>query len=136
MIIKICNDNKKLSKKKLSGLIASSLQKRELMLKIISVDLYDMEENSRFELLVSFKQVCKATVESFKAVIEKFCPEMNPEEREKIGLAFFAYLHGIYPYAYATDYQMKAMNQAGMKYESLTISDMVKLYFENIFREN
>jgi AcrR family transcriptional regulator len=132
----ILNDNKTLSKTQLADLIASSLQKRELMLKIISVDLYDMEENSRFELLVSFKQVCKSTVESFRAVIEKICPGMNAEERDNIGMAFFAYLHGIYPYAYTTDYQIKAMEQAGMEYENRSIYDMVNIYFKNIFKEN
>ena len=132
---KILSENKSLSQKQLADRIASSLQKRELMLKILSVDLYDMEENSRFECLVSFKQVCNATVNSFRAVLTKFCPEMDFAERENIGLAFFAYLHGIYPYAYATDYQMRAMEQVGMKFEEKTIYDMAKLYFTNIFKE-
>ena len=88
-----------------------------------------MEENSRFEMLVSFKQICKATVNSFSAIIEKFCPEMAKDERETFRLAFFAYLHGVYPHAYATDYQMKAMRQVEMKIEEHTIYDMAKLYF-------
>ena len=132
---KIFNENKTLSKMQLADLIASSLQKRELMLKILSVNLYDMEENSRFELLVSFKETCWATVKSFKAVIGKFCTDMKNEEIEKLSLAFFAYLHGIYPYAYATDYQCEAMEKAGMDYKQQTIYDITKLFFINIFKE-
>lgn len=133
---KILNENKKFSKKQVADLIASSLQKRELMLKILSVNLYDMEENSRFELLVSFKEICKATIESFKAVIFKFCSDLNADEAEMLSLSFFAYLHGIYPYAHATDYQLKAMEQAGLIFEKHTIYDMAKLYFTNIFKED
>lgn len=132
---RIYTENESLSKMQLADLIASSLQKRELMLKILSVNLYDMEENSRFELLVAFKEICKATVESFKAVIGKFCSDMNCEELERLSLAFFAYLHGIYPYAYATDYQIRAMKQAGMDYKQQTIYDITKLYFINVFKE-
>jgi len=131
----ILNENDTLSKMQLADLIASSLQKRELMLKILSVNLYDMEENSRFDLLVSFKETCWETVKSFKAVITKFCKDMNGEEIESLSLAFFAYLHGIYPYAYATDYQCRAMDQAGMKYKKQKIYDITKLFFINIFKE-
>lgn len=134
-LLKILDENKKLSKKQTAHMIASSLQKRELMLKILSVDLYDMEENSRLELLVSFKEIYKATVENFVAVIEKFRPELTPDEAENLSRGFFVYLHGIYPYAYATDYQLEAMNRAGMKYKKQTVYDIAKLYFTNIFKE-
>lgn len=131
---KILNENERLAKEQLADKIARSLEKRELMLKILSVNLYDMEENSRFELLVSFKKVCKQTVESFKAIIAKFCPEMSKNEVEKLSLSFFAYLHGIYPYAYATDYQVKAMKEAKMIFRKQTIYDVTKLYFTNVFK--
>ena len=35
--------------------IAESLEKRGLLLKLLAVNLYDMEENSRMERLVCFK---------------------------------------------------------------------------------
>jgi len=131
---KILNENERLAKEQLADKIARSLEKRELMLKILSVNLFDMEENSRFELLVSFKKVYKQTVESFKEIIGKFCTEMIEDEIEKLSLAFFAYLHGIYPYAYATDYQVKAMKEAKMIFRKQTIYDVTKLYFTNVFK--
>ena len=128
-------DEGELCRDKLAKKLAESLEKRKLMLKLLSVNLYDMEENSRFDLLVSFKETCWETVKSFKAVITKFCKDMNGEEIESLSLAFFAYLHGIYPYAYATDYQCRAMDQAGMKYKKQKIYDITKLFFINIFKE-
>ena len=130
---KIYNENDTLTREQLAHLIAASLQKRELMLKILSVNLYDMEENSRLELLVSFKKTFWNTIGSFNALVRKFCVEMDNARIEQISLAFFAYMQGIYPYAYSTDYQKKAMEQAGMPCRKSDIYEMAKLYFINVF---
>ena len=130
---KICSENEMLTKEQLADLIAASLQKRALMLKILSVNLYDMEENSRLERLVSFKETFWKTVNSFTALMRKFCVQMDDARIEQLSLAFFAYMQGIYPYAYSTDYQKKAMEQAGMPCRKTDIYEMAKLYFINVF---
>lgn len=131
----ILHKNQTLSRLQLAKKISASLQKRELMLKILSVNLYDMEENSRFELLVSFKEIYKEAFESFKELIKKYCPDMSSEGSEELALSFFAYMHGIYPYAYATEYQLKAMEQAGVKFKKQTICEITMLFFNTAFAD-
>ena len=56
-----CEDLEKIGSRavkaeELAEKLARSLEKRKLMLKLLAVNLYDMEENSRIERLVSFKK--------------------------------------------------------------------------------
>ena len=53
----ILEGNEQLTKAELSAKIAASLAGREQLLKLLSMNTYDMEANSRQELLASFKQV-------------------------------------------------------------------------------
>ena len=52
---RICAENEALSLDGLAGALARALEKRQLLLKLQSMNLYDMEENVRMERLVEFK---------------------------------------------------------------------------------
>jgi len=51
----ILHDNEKLTKQQIAEKLATSIAKREQLLKLLSMNNYDMEANSRPELLKSFK---------------------------------------------------------------------------------
>ena len=112
-------------KQGLADKLARSLEKRALMLKLLAVNLYDMEENSRPERLVAFKRAYGASVDSLLAILEKAFPEMNGQERQSLLLTILQFLHGVYPYAFATEKQKKAMAEAGVSYEQHTIYELV-----------
>ena len=101
--------------------ISASLEKRELMLKLLAVNLYDMEENSRKERLVEFKRAYGRSKQAFAALLEKTFPEKPDKECGEMLIAAFELLHGIYPYAHATVKQKEAMDEAGVQYEEKTI---------------
>jgi AcrR family transcriptional regulator len=101
--------------------VSASLKKRELMLKLLAVNLYDMEENSRKERLVEFKRAYGRSKQAFAALLEKAFPEKTERERGEMLIAAFEFLHGIYPYAHATEKQKEAMDEAGVQYEEKTI---------------
>lgn len=105
--------------------IADSLQKRKLLLKLLSVNLYDLEENSRMERLVNFKTAYGSLKEALWGLIRKCYPEIKDYEIKDFLRIFLPYLHGIYPYVYATDKQMEAMDRVGIEYEKTTIKDLV-----------
>lgn len=105
--------------------IADSLQKRKLLLKLLSVNLYDLEENSRMERLVNFKTVYGKSREALWKLIRKRYPKIKDYEIKDFMKTFLPYLHGIYPYAYATDKQIEAMDRVGIEHEKITIKDLV-----------
>lgn len=115
---------KDIDAKGLAEVIAKSLEKRVLMLRLLSVNLYDMEENSRIERLVEFKKAYCASVEAFDALLQKALPNQNEEERRETLVSAFEFIHGVYPYAYATQKQIEAMKAAGCQYEKKSIYEL------------
>ncbi len=108
----ILQSNETLTKEQLSGKIASSLANREQLLKLLAMNNYDMESNSRPELLTSFKVAYGESLKIVSRILTKFCPEKSAAEIQNIIYVFFPFMFGIYPYTEVTDKQREAMKQA------------------------
>jgi AcrR family transcriptional regulator len=120
----ILNENAKLSKKQLSEKIASSIAKREQLLKLLSVNNYDMESNSRPELLVSFKVSYGESLRNIQKILKKFCPDMNETDIQNFIYTFYPFMFGIYPYTAVTEKQRVAMQEAGINYVYQTVYEL------------
>ena len=116
-----------LSPGRLAQELAASLQKRKLMLKLLSVNLYDMEENSRMERLVDFKRAYGASVAALDRLIAQTLPELSKSQRRETVVSVLVFTHGLYPYAFATPKQLEAMQTAEVPYEERTI-EMIACY--------
>ena len=114
--------------------LAMSLEKRTLMLRLLSVNLYDMEENSRVERLVEFKKAYCASVEAFEVLLQKALPDQSEQERRETLVAAFEFIHGVYPYAHATKKQIEAMKEAGCRYEKKSIYELSLVGLKKILR--
>ncbi len=113
-----------MTKDEVAKALAASLDKRKLLLKLMSMNHYDMEENSREERLVEFKVAYGASLKAVDQMLKKFCPGMSEEERQGFLYAFFPFVYGIYPYTVVTDKQRQAMEQAKVGYTFYSIYDM------------
>ena len=77
---------------------------------------YDMEANSRPELLTSFKVAYGDSMKNVCRILTKFCPEKSVQEIQDFIYVFFPFMFGIYPYTAVTDKQREAMKQANVDY--------------------
>ncbi len=118
-------DEGELGREKLAKKLSESLGKRKLMLKLLSVNLYDMEENSRMERLVSFKKAYGRSRDVLTELIRKNYPVIKKKELDEFIFTFLPFLHGVHPYAFATDKQIEAMDEAGIRYLETTIEKLV-----------
>ena len=112
----ILADHEKLKKKKLAEKIALSLSERVQLLKLLSMNNYDMEANSRAELLTDFKRSYGRSLQLIRMILAKFCPEKSPSDIQDFIYIFFPFMFGIYPYAAVTEKQRAAMRDAGVDY--------------------
>ena len=112
----IFNHNEMLDKKMLAEELAKSMERRAQLLKLLSMNHYDMEENSRLELLTSFKVAFGNSMKMVRRILEKFCPEMSARDIKDFIYVFFPFVYGIYPYAVVTDKQKEAMKAADVNY--------------------
>ena len=113
-----------LSRAELAELLARSLEKRAQLLKLLAMNNYDMEANSRPELLVSFKRAYGRSLENVDRILQKFCPEMDEAQRVSFRLVFFPFMFGIYPYAAVTEKQRGAMEEAGVDFRYCSIYEL------------
>ncbi len=124
-----CEDLEKIGSRavkaeELAEKLARSLEKRKLMLKLLAVNLYDMEENSRIEWLVSFKKAYGRSVDLLDAILKRTFPEKTDKERRKTLVTSLQFLHGVYPYAHATPKQIEAMDAVGIRHDNGSIYEL------------
>ena len=120
----ILEGNEQLTKSQLAGKIAGSLAGREQLLKLLAMNNYDMEANSRQELLTSFKQSYGQSLRLIKELLEKYCPDMTETDIQNFIYVFFPFMFGIYPYTSVTDKQRTAMKDAGIDYVYQTVYEL------------
>ena len=120
----ILNSEREYSGEQLADLIAKSLEKRAQLLRLLSMNNYDMEENSREELLASFKMAYGRSLRNFRLILEKHCPWLSDTDIRQIMYVFFPFMFGIYPYAEVTAKQKEAMTQAKVDYRYQTIYEI------------
>lgn len=113
-----------MEKTELAGAVAKSLEKRTQLLKLLSMNNFDMEENSREELLTSFKRAYGRSMENIRAILRKFCPGMSGERIGNVIYVFFPFMFGIYPYTAVTEKQKNAMKNAGVAYTYQSVYDI------------
>ena len=123
-LLAILEENDQLTKAQLADRIAQSLAERQQLLKLLSMNNYDMEANSRQELLTIFKQSYGRSLELMNTLLEKFCPEMSAADIRNFIYTFFPFMFGIYPYAEVTDKQKAAMQEAGIEYVYQTVYEL------------
>ena len=123
-----------LSVEEFADRMARTLEKRECMLKLESMNLYDMEGSSRMENLVAFKKVYAAAIDEVSRCLERFFPAMTARDIRTFIYAFFPFLFGVYPYAAPTEKQREAMALAHVDYARYSIYEVVRAFLLNMLR--
>lgn len=119
------DDEKILTKNEFAEFLAHSLEKRETMLSLLSLNLRDMEDNSHMEKLIEFKKAYGETMNAVRKCLDKF--DMSEQEKDNFIYSFFPFMYGIYPYAIVTDKQSKAMDEANINYKYMSIYEIALL---------
>ena len=130
-IAEIYNKNNTLTGDELASLIAHSLEERHNLLKLLSMNLYDIEENSSEERLVDFKKCYNTAILSRGNIADKLCDYMNDTEKKDFIYFFLPFMFGIYPYVYITDKQKTAMEAAGVDFLSQPFMSFLINFWKN-----
>ena len=120
----LCEQNKSLTLDELSSSLAHALEQRPLMLKLLSMNMFDMEANSRMERLVAFKKAYGASKDALDRCLKKFVPALGEQKRQTFLYAFLPFVYGLYPYTMVTEKQKQAMQEAGISYVYMSTYNM------------
>ncbi len=116
----------------LAAALARALENRPLMLKLLSMNLYDMEANSRMERLVEFKTAYGASKDALDRCLKRFCPALTEQSRQTFLYAFLPFVYGLYPYTQVTDKQRQAMREAGISYVYMSTYEMAYTFIRTM----
>lgn len=130
----ILSQNETLSSEELASHLAKSLERRENLLKISAMNLYEIEDNSSLERLEEYKVAFKDALETIYACVDKFIPEKAEEKKVLIQYGFFPFMYGIYPYTTPTMKQREAMDHVGVTYQAISIYDMTYQFLCQLFK--
>ena len=122
---KLMDDHETLTPEQLAGEIARSLEKRPRLLKLLAMNNFDMEADSRPELLTTFKTAYGQSMETVRAILRKFRPGMSDADVREFIYVFFPFMFGIYPYTAVTEKQREAMRAANVDFAYPSVYDLV-----------
>ena len=118
----------------IADVLARTLDNHRQLLKIMSMNHYDLEENSRMELLVEFKVSYGNAMKTVMAMLAKFRKDMDIEKRQEFVYSFFPFMFGIYPYTVVTEKQKEAMKLAGVNYTYSSLYDLTFIAARRMLR--
>ena len=122
----ILQTHNSLSAAEFASQLGHTLEKRTCMLKLLSMNLYDIEGNTRMENLVAFKGVYANAMKAITRCLEKFFPKMTTDDIQEFLYAFFPFLFGVYPYTTPTSKQMEAMELAHVNYVCYSVYEIIQ----------
>lgn len=120
----IQTEHERMTEEEFADALAHSLEERKNLLKIMSMNHYDMEDNSRLERLIEFKVVYGKSLTEVRNCLDKFFPKMTVQNKQNFIFSFFPFMFGIYPYTVVTEKQKQAMTQAKVNYVYMTIYEI------------
>ncbi len=120
----VIESHEAMNNEEIAGALAETLDEHRQLLKIMSMNHYDLEENSRMEQLVEFKVSYGTALKTVAEMLAKFRTDMDGEKCEAFVYSFFPFMFGIYPYTVVTQKQKEAMALAGVDYIYSSVYDL------------
>ena len=121
-----------MTRDEIAGALARTLDRREQLLKLRSMNHYDKEANSRMERLTEVKKAYGRSLQAVDGLLRTFAPDLSAQDREEFLYAFFPFIYGIYPYAVVTDKQREAMEKADIGYVYMNTYEMAYSFIRTI----
>ena len=118
-----------------AGALAQTLERRGMLLKLLSMNHFDMEENSRPECLREFKRAYGASIEAVRRCLTKFFPDLDARAQQDFLYAFLPFLYGLYPYTTVSAKQRRAMSEAGLDFVYMSVYDMARACIRALLKD-
>ena len=112
--------------------LAETLSHRELLLKLLTVNLSEMEESCRDERLADFKRTFAAAFGAVDRCFVAYCPRMDGPARKRALYAFFPFLYGVYPYTVSSEKQRRAIETAQIDFQTHSAYDLIRCFLEQL----
>ena len=121
-----------LTAEEFAGALARTLERRSRLLKLMAMNLYDMEASTRLENLVVFKKAYYGAIQALAGCLRRFFPQMSEQDAQSFLYLFLPFMFGIYPYTSATDKQREAMRLAHLDSPGFSVYELTRTFVEKL----
>lgn len=128
----LCDTHDAMTVDEFASALAHTLEKRERLLKLMSMNHYDMETSSRMENLVEFKKSYGASMKAVTCCVGKFFPQKTSQDIQGFIYGFFPFLFGVYPYTFVSEKQRDAMEQAHTNYVFFSLYELTYSFIHRL----
>lgn len=118
-----------------ASLLAHTLEQRPMLLKLLSMNHFDMEEHSRLENLIALKEKYGESMRELENNLSYFFPDMSQDKKQSFIYSFFPFMFGIYPYTSVTNKQKEAMKEAHMYYQFYSVYHLIFNMTKQLLKE-
>ena len=115
-----------LSAEAFADALAGTLEPRTRLLKLMTMNIYDMELHSRPEQLAEMKAAYGESLRAVEGCVATCFPELESEKRLSFVYSFFPFVYGLYPYTSVSDKQRVAMEQAGVPFRYHSVRQLAR----------
>ncbi len=129
----LTEENVALSSEELASALARIFEERSLLLKLMTMNNYDMEACSRPENLAEFKESYGESLRALDRCFSKFTGYPKGE-REELLYIFLPFVYGIYPYAEVTEKQRVAMTEAKVPFVYHSVYELTYNCVKNLLK--
>lgn len=112
--------------------LAKTIAKREIMLKLLAMNICELENHSRKENLVEFKIAYGSTIDSINQTLSHYFPNMSETDHVQFIYLLYPYLMGVYNYTHIEPDQKEAMEQAKVPHHVFTTEALVESLIKRI----
>ena len=123
-LLSVYNKKEILNKEQFAKTIANTLENRIQLLKLMSMNNFELELKSRYELVVEYKKALGQSMKIIRMYLDKYCTDMSSGEKENFIYIFFPFTFGLYPYTHLNDKAIKAMEEAEVGFHYYSIYEL------------
>lgn len=108
-----------------SSAMADLLENSKQMLKLVSWNHTELEENSRAERIAEIQSVTYEAMVIFSSCLDKFFPTMPDDYKKSFQLSFFTLLYGLDSFSIISEKQLEAFKISKVPYYPSTVREIV-----------
>ncbi|MDO5574774.1 MAG: TetR family transcriptional regulator [bacterium] len=107
------NNVTEFTRKQFCNIMSDSLCDRTILLELLAVHLNTIENNTRLERLVEFKNTVYSCFDTISKLIDLFFSDKSDSAKNEFFDIFVTYINGLYPHIFHSKIQTEAMELAG-----------------------
>ncbi len=112
------------SKEDLAASLAKVLARRELLWRIVNMNLSEIEENATLERLAKLKTIFARTVSILVKILEGSYARLTEDEARAYALDLITFLFGAYPFVHHSQKQLAAMQMAQVHFADVSFEEL------------